>query len=63
MAHDDVVNQKPAWSPDGSFIAFARVQEDDDEAFDLHYVPADGSGTPALLEAVTNFSTWDVDWK
>ena len=62
-AYDDAINEKPVWSPDGLFIAFARAQEDDEAAFDLYYVLANGSGSAQVLEAIINFSTWDVDWK
>lgn len=63
LVDDGRANVKPAWSPDGMFIAFAKDQVDDNESFDLYYVAAAGNGTQQLLEAVSSFSTFDVDWK
>ncbi len=53
----------PAWSPDGLFIGFSKAQIDDDALFDLYYILADGTGSAQVLEAIVNFSTFDVDWK
>ena len=63
LVDDGRGNVKPAWSPDGLFIGFAKDQIDDDEAFDLYFIPADGTGGDQVLEAIINFSTFDVDWK
>ena len=53
--------QYPAWSPDGSSIAFTRVVPPDD--FALHVISTDGSGLRKVSrgESNDNYAAWSPD--
>jgi TolB protein len=54
----------PAWSPDGSRIAFARNLHRDREASDIYVVNADGSGARRLTDeplVADTAPTWSAD--
>jgi Tol biopolymer transport system component len=51
---------QPAWSPDGTKIAFASDRDDD---FDLYVMKEDGSGVERLTDEPGNqvFAAWSPD--
>src|SRR5690606_41093020 len=58
----DVPQHQPAWSPDGSAIAF--VTWSDEEGGHIYRVPADGRGRPQRLTSVAADYTppaWSAD--
>ncbi|HLU25324.1 MAG TPA: amidohydrolase family protein, partial [Longimicrobiales bacterium] len=58
----DVPQHQPAWSPDGSAIAF--VTWSDEEGGHIYRVPADGRGRPQRLTSVAAYYTqpaWSPD--
>jgi Tol biopolymer transport system component len=50
----------PAWSPDGSRIAFV-VGDSDNETWNLSVVNADGSGLVTLMNGFFHYPTWSPD--
>ena len=56
------VDREPAWSPDGTKIAFSRTPASIDATFaNVFFMHADGSGQTNLTNALTSFNT-DPAW-
>ena len=52
------IDSGPAWSPDGSKIAFSR---DVPGGYDIHVMNADGSNVMRLTDVTGNFASWSPD--
>ena len=67
VTNDPLIERWPAWSPDGSRIAFARTSEDDfentDYGQDVWIMDADGSNERKLTdwEGLDGFPAWSPD--
>jgi Tol biopolymer transport system component len=60
LTNDAVNDWSPAWSPDGTRIAFARFF-DDNQFTDLAVINVDGSGLQRLTTASGEYPTWSPD--
>ena len=56
----DGINQNPAWSPDGKWIAFLRQRPGIQSNFNVHRMRTDGSDLRMLTPA--NFTDFDPAW-
>jgi len=54
LTHDGATEGRPAWSPDGTRIAFASPKNGDSE---IYVMNADGSGVVALTDH-SGFDGW-----
>jgi Tol biopolymer transport system component len=62
LFRDGAFDREPAWSPDGSQLAFVRRSPPPgDDRHDLYVVNADGSGLRRLTQSVWKGVTWSPD--
>ena len=62
LTENDSDDRDPAWSPDGSRIAFASDRGNDVQKYDIYVMNADGSGVEQLTDGCSNGNpAWTPD--